>query len=1121
MATRSIKLKLVVPRGADADSKALRQDLWRTHAYVNDAVRYYEGLLLEMRQGDVLTIAEDGTEQVIAGDQWATRLRDRLHRNGLREPVIAQALPLFASLYRQVIPSAVSGKKGVARDANEFVNPLLDSKSKGGAANDGAYAPWMPLLAHRGSSPAEVLHAANRILLGSDAAIPKLIGSPPYWLKLKDQAPDDPAWALALLAKLEEIEADPAAKLLAALRSLGAIPLAAPFNRGKIEPPVSGAVDRFDRKAFALAAGHLNSWESLSFTVQEQHADRRQKLAHLEALLQVDSAEAISHLRAYETERLAALRAAGALSTEATTYRIRLRELRGWGRLQEWLQAHPGASDSDGLAMVADLQSQLGGDFGGVELLSWLAMKQQRYLAMHPTGDVVTQWARRNLAQEILERTRERPLFTFADARLHPRYMEYDDPSNDNAPKFDLAEEGGRLTLTLRLLRPSPASGMLKSNDVELRLASSRQMLRLVLREVVAGKKRHLWLDHEPQDGFGVEKAEVGGSALLFNRPSLESRAGDDLSAGNIGAVWFKLSLTIGEDNKKLLRDNEKKAVWVTSGLAKRAGKTPPTRVLAADLGVRTASACAVFRLADESENTGLRLADGTVVVHERSMKLALPGEAPDTRSLEAREAADSELRALRASIGLLKQLRRLALATDREAQEQILVGIESPRGGSTAPTVALSPDQLQEIRRRLGGAMRPAAAGVWSEVRAEAARHLQDWRKRTRAKGTRALGGKSAWSIEYLERVRKTLMSWFLTRGPDQEDIRRLDRGSHGTYARRLLDHITNLKKDRVKTTADLIVQAARGLVYIDGRWEKRHEACDVIILEDLGRYRFQTDRPRRENSQLMRWAHREINKQVKEQASVYGIAVAETPAAFSSRFDAITRAPGIRCEVITKRTIAGFAQETPSRFREELEDLGINVAALAPGDLVPRAGGEMFASIGTDGRVRVRHADINAAQNLALRAIEAHQMPIRLPCSPVGDRFVSGKLGIRNETALGGKRAVMEAKPGGETFILKGIANDKQVAKLLGVTAAGLDNAEDDSAALPEDEDQAVFESAIRAATDTARKRETFFRDASGRLAGGAWMSAKVLWGRTRQDVLRALRRSSDGKGQPYNHG
>ncbi len=47
MATRTIRLKLVVPRGADPER---RQALWASHAAINEAARYYEQQLLLMRQ---------------------------------------------------------------------------------------------------------------------------------------------------------------------------------------------------------------------------------------------------------------------------------------------------------------------------------------------------------------------------------------------------------------------------------------------------------------------------------------------------------------------------------------------------------------------------------------------------------------------------------------------------------------------------------------------------------------------------------------------------------------------------------------------------------------------------------------------------------------------------------------------------------------------------------------------------------------------------------------------------------------------------------------------------------------------------------------------------------------
>ena len=46
--TRAIKFRLVVPRGKHDDGSALA--LWTTHEEVNKAVRYYQEILLTMRQ---------------------------------------------------------------------------------------------------------------------------------------------------------------------------------------------------------------------------------------------------------------------------------------------------------------------------------------------------------------------------------------------------------------------------------------------------------------------------------------------------------------------------------------------------------------------------------------------------------------------------------------------------------------------------------------------------------------------------------------------------------------------------------------------------------------------------------------------------------------------------------------------------------------------------------------------------------------------------------------------------------------------------------------------------------------------------------------------------------------
>lgn len=822
-------------------------------------------------------------------------------------------------------------------------------------------------------------------------------------------------------------------------------------------------------------------------------------------------------------ERATKLRADGSLANDETTYRIKPRELRGWEKLKEWLAKHETASATERRTRVAELQTSLSRDFGGAELLQWLAEPEQQFLAQHAGGDVVMQWARLNVATEILDRTKKTPLFTFADARHHPRYMEFDSPANSNAPQYGLAQRDGKLVLTLALLRPDAnATGLLQRADTHFTLARSHQLEQVAVRSIKEGGKHRLFADFRSQDGLDQETAELGGSALIFHRPTLEATHPTALANGAIGPVWFKLSATIGEANQEQLKANGKKGTWLTSGPQKRPNHTPPARVLAADLGVRTAASCAVFRLDGADPQKALSLAAEVVAKHERSMKLTLPGEAADKRVLLAREAADQDLRRVRAGITLLKQVRKLARAAVPEVRSSILTTLETPRSGVTPPPISVPAEVIAACRASIDADLKPVLRGPWLALRRELAIHIRDWRRRTRPRKTAPLGGKSAWAIEHLERVRKTLVSWALMRGPDQDDIKRLDRARQGTYAKRLLAHLDGLKDDRVKTTADLIVQAARGIVHEDGRWVRKHPACDVIVLEDLGRYLFQTDRPRHENSQLMRWSHREVMKQVKEQAKVYGIAVAEVPAAFSSRFDAITRAPGIRCEVVTQRTLEFLASETGQQRCEELTKLGIDPRHLALGDLLPRGGGEMFVSVANDGHPRVRHADINAAQNLALRALEAHQVPVRLPATPVADRYVTGDLGVRNQAAFGGKRVVLAGTgPESPAYRAQAVASASAAAKLVGIKSAELAGGSDEERAIDGDDDEAVFEEAMLAAEDAAKKRVTFFRDPSERLFGGLWSPGEIFWSVVRANVVKALKAATDKQGRSLLHG
>lgn len=226
------------------------------------------------------------------------------------------------------------------------------------------------------------------------------------------------------------------------------------------------------------------------------------------------------------------------------------------------------------------------------------------------------------------------------------------------------------------------------------------------------------------------------------------------------------------------------------------------------------------------------------------------------------------------------------------------------------------------------------------------------------------------------------------------------------------LLDKINRMKEQRINQTAHLILAQALGVRLkidktprpqreerdIHGEYEKipnRHPV-DFIVIENLDRYLTSQGRAPSENRRLMKWSHRAVRDKLKMLAEEpFGIPVAEAPAAYSSRFCAVTSQPGSRCEERTslnkeddpflfgqfeKRatTAPPFPKKdnTPQYQRlleqyAELRDHNQSRNGKSPRTLLlPKTGGPLFLSAIDSPVVQ---ADANAAINIGLRAIAA----------------------------------------------------------------------------------------------------------------------------------------------------
>jgi hypothetical protein len=240
------------------------------------------------------------------------------------------------------------------------------------------------------------------------------------------------------------------------------------------------------------------------------------------------------------------------------------------------------------------------------------------------------------------------------------------------------------------------------------------------------------------------------------------------------------------------------------------------------------------------------------------------------------------------------------------------------------------------------------------------------------------------------------------------------------------LLEKLDNLKEQRVNQTAHMILAEALGLRLAPppadkkklrqekdqhGVYEKILDRqgnwigpVDFIVIEDLSRYRATQGRAPRENSRLMKWCHRAVRDKLKQLCEVFGLPVLETPAAYSSRCCSRSGVPGFRAAEVT----AGFTQHgqwawlagkkdennNPKEEAQRLLNLDKQLST-AQADLerdwkgkqrpgvcpkrtlfVPSSGGPVFVPVvgtatGSDLQPAVAQADINAAINLALRAI------------------------------------------------------------------------------------------------------------------------------------------------------
>lgn len=384
---------------------------------------------------------------------------------------------------------------------------------------------------------------------------------------------------------------------------------------------------------------------------------------------------------------------------------------------------------------------------------------------------------------------------------------------------------------------------------------------------------------------------------------------------------------------------------------------------LSIDLGLKQLGACVVGKV---MLDRGAALQDD--ISFERRFMLKLSGEDVSSNIEKLRESEMSKLYQIRREINFISLLKKLYKTSDIELKQKKIsqaLDFYKDKEKNEILQSAMNQSSIEKMNESLMGAYDYEIAKLNEE--------MKNFRSGVNtAKQKRCYEpGKSYWAITYYEELRKIIMAWNSISYHIEDDNKQMSK-EYGVTATRLLEHINNLKDDRIKAGADMIVQSARGYIYDEEKncWVEKFEPCNLIVFEDLSRYSFKRDRPKKENSKLMKWSHAAIIDEVTRQAAVYGIKVITIDASYSSKYHYITGAPGIRCDNISKNMLDEYGQ-LKSAITENLPDELSDIAEkLRENCLIPSEIGSIFVTEDKEGKLVMLNADLNAACNLLKRA-------------------------------------------------------------------------------------------------------------------------------------------------------
>jgi len=989
----------------NSDSVELRKGLWATHELLNKGVAYYMEWLILLRQ-DTIKMPEGvikPKEAIQSELLQRVKAQQLLNNHQDKAEEESEVLAVLRQLYELIVPSSVGGTGDAQMLARKFLSPLVDPNSEGG----------------KGTSKA---------------------GRKPRWKILKEQG--DPRWEEEYEKDCARKEADETSKVLFKLEELGLKPLFPLFTDTRKDinwlPKANRQfVRNWDRDMFQQAVERLLSWESWNRRVADAKSKLEEKATEYYDKYLSSVTETVQKLKRYERERAVELEQT--TGNKSDSYRISIRSVRGWDRIYPlWLKRSVNATPTELRDILKSVQREMSEGFGDPQLFIYLAQPENRdiWYGSNEKARILNHYAIYNGILTKLEQAKEQATFTMPDPIDHPLWVRFD-ARGGNLYTYILEEDEGWRVQFERLLWPNER-GWEEREKVNVKVAPSKQLVRKAkngyqkIIELVnnpKGKQEVIYRDYStmlPFDGV------LGGAKIQLNRYYLE-KSKEKIARGQIGPVYLNISLEVTPiqevKNGRLQTPLGKALTIVKSDWPKivdfkseqlqqmlteqNSNKgdlkgvrslAEGLRVMTIDLGQRASAAVSIFevtaeRPSDEKTKLFFAIPDTPLyAVHRRSLLLNLPGESPDKETEQRRKDRYSSYRAIRFQVRMLAQILKLHT---KETSEERLTELQSFLKAVTEYELwddeikSLWKQELNKLRKSVNQSNEEWVQEIvltHRSLESRVAKNISNWRKSLSnkrggflANSRYKIAGLSLWNVDDLTRNRRLLLSW-------SKRSRIPGKMNHLQHEERFglhqLVHLQNVKNDRLKQLANLIVMTALGYTYDQERkvWLETYPACQVILFEDLSRYRFKLDRPRRENSQLMKWAHRSIPKTVAMQGEIYGLQVGDVYAAFSSRFHARTGTPGIRCKQLKECDLNdSFIKEALIRDKFITEE---KWSSLKAGDIVPWKGGELFATLEKNAsdkngsKLLLIHADINAAQNLQRRFWNHRSELFRIAC-------------------------------------------------------------------------------------------------------------------------------------------